>query len=182
MVVFGGAGVLVVLLFVAGMALAGQGVDPAPGDRVAVAADEEGSVVVAAGRCRDERVTMVALLSEAGEPLWRIRSRKGSIDRRYVVGGPPPLGFEEEVALERPPAAGDAVLTAVVEIDHEVTDQRPFRTADLEPSGEAACVETADDLVGATRLFAVGALGVVASYAVLVSRWWRGRRPPPRRR
>ena len=172
MVVFGGFGVLVVLLFVAGMALAGQGAEAGPGERVAIAAGDAG-VVVAAGRCRDERVTRVAV-RDGGSTVWEITSRKGSIERGYVVGGPPPLGFVQQVALERP--LGEQVLTAVVEIDRDVVDERPFRLADLGRVAEAPCVESAGDLAGATQVFAVGALGVVASYAVMVTRWWRGRR------
>lgn len=176
MVVFGGFGVLVVLAFVAGLALADRSAEP--GDRVAVVRAGEG-IEVLADRCGDERVTMVAVLGPDGEPLWRIRSRKGGIERRYGVGAPPPLGFVVEV-----PFAGSLPGTAraEVELDGESTDARPFRVDDLEEaSGEPGCGSRPDDLRGTTLLFSAGALGVVATYGLMVSRWWRGRRPRPRR-
>lgn len=188
MVVAGGFGVLVVLWFVAALAVAGEPSEASPGDRVAVG---DGPTVLAF-RCLDERVTMVELQGPGGEPLWRIRSRKGSIDRRYRVGAPP-LGFVEEVA---PVPSLPAEVVAVVELDGELTDRTAFRpqvavgdggvlyrgvrvdAADAEARARAVagCAEAGRDLQGPALVFAVAALGVVATYGLLVSRWWRGPR------
>lgn len=189
MVVAGGFGVLAVLWFVAALAVAGRPPAPQPGDRVAVASGG----TIHAFRCRAERVTLVELLGPDGEPVWRIRSRKGSIDRRYVVGGEVPLGFVEEV----PSSAGvPDEATAVVEFDGESRDRTTFSGARL-PEGDAVlyrgvpvrlrdaeararsvagCAEAGRDLEGPTLVFAVAALGVVGTYGLLVNRWWRGPR------
>src|SRR5207253_221662 len=91
-VVAGGIGVLAVIAFVGALALGGSS-RSRPGDRVAVVRTlGPAGIAVLAGRCLDQRVTAVAVV-DGGTTIWRIESRKGSIERRYVVGAPPPLGF-----------------------------------------------------------------------------------------
>lgn len=198
MVAAGGVGVLVVVAFVAAVALGGRTQAGGPGGRVAVGrADGAGAVAVFVPRCRDERVTAVEVSEAGGRPLWRIASRKGSIDERYVVGAtPPPLGFDVEVAL-RGPLPGSALVAAVtVEGEREVRDSVGFTTASV-PVGDvlhrgerldlarfsaralaaASCPESRSDLTTTTVVFGLGAAMVVAAYGLVVSRWWRGRTP-----
>ncbi|MCU1375037.1 MAG: hypothetical protein JWO68_2323, partial [Actinomycetia bacterium] len=98
-VVVGGLGVLAVLAFVGAVAFGGTS-RSRPGDRVAVVrATGPAGIAVLAGRCLDQRVTAVTVIASDGTTLWRIESRKGSIERRYVVGAEPPLGFTSATGL-----------------------------------------------------------------------------------
>jgi hypothetical protein len=161
--------------------------------------DDAGGLSVLVPRCRDERVTEVALADAGGRPLWRIASRKGSIDERYVVGDDRvPLGFEVEVplrgALRTSPlrasvtVAGDGDdvadsmgfdlrlvprLPAVLHRGEEV-DVGAFQARAL---ASAACPESRRDVSLTTIVFGLGALLVVGCYGLMVSRWWRGRAP-----
>ena len=199
MVAAGGVGVLVVIAFVAAVALGGRSSAAGPGERVAVGrADAAGTLAVFVPRCRDERVTSVEVGQAGGEPLWRIASRKGSIDERYVVGATtPPLGFEVEVPLEGalPPSTLEASVT--LDGDGDVADGLTFDATSV-PAGEvlhrgeamalasfqaralaaADCPESRRDVTATTVVFGLGGLLVVASYGLMVSRWWRGRAAP----
>ena len=199
MVAAGGVGVLVVIAFVAAVALGGRTPPARPGDRVAVGRAEEagGALAVLVPRCRDERVTAVEVAEADGRPLWRITSRKGSIDERYLVGAaPPPLGFEVEVALRDPLPASPLVASVTVAGEDDVHDAAPFAAASLpvedvlhrgEPVAPgrfqaralaaASCPESRRDVTTATVLFGLGGLLVVGTYGLMVSRWWRGRSP-----
>jgi hypothetical protein len=199
MVAAGGVGVLVVIAFVAAVALGGRTSAAGPGERVAVGrADPAGTLAVFVPRCRDERVTSVEIGEDGGRPLWRIESRKGSIDERYVVGAtPPPLGFEVEVPL-RDPLPSSALRAAVtVEGEGDVADGLTFDPSAL-PEGEvlhrgepvdvgsfqaralaaASCPESRRDVTATTVVFGLGGLLVVATYGLMVGRWWRGRAAP----
>lgn len=196
MVAAGGVGVLVVVAFVAAIAFGARTQPAAPGERVAVGrADADGTLAVFVPRCRGERVKVVEIAAADGSALWRIRSKKGSIDERYVVGiAEPPLGFETDVPLERPLPGGDLTATVAVDGNHEVRDQLTFRTRDVPPTevlhrgdvvdvasfharamSAASCPESRSDLGFTTVVFGLGALMVVGTYALMVSRWWRGR-------
>lgn len=199
MVAAGGVGVLVVIAFVAAVALGGRTTPARPGERVGVGrAGAEGTLAVLVPRCRDDRVTVVEVSAEGGPALWRITSRKGSIDERYEVGADAPLGFEVEVPLTPPLPEGP--LVAMVAVDGEagdVTDRIAFRPRAVPPGGvvtaggdaslgsfqgralaAARCPESRSDVGLTTVVFAMGGLLVVASYGVMVSRWWRGRDGP----
>ena len=199
MVAAGGVGVLVVIAFVAAVALGGRTEPGRPGERVGVGrADADGGLAVFVPRCRDDRVTLVEVAAEGGGALWRITSRKGSIDERYEVGAEAPLGFEVEVPLASP--LPDGPLAATVEVEGEggdVTDRIAFRAGSVPAEGvvtaggdvgigsfqgralaAARCPESRSDLGLTTVVFTLGGLLVVASYGVMVSRWWRGRGGP----
>ncbi len=197
MVAAGGVGVLVVIAFVAAVALGGRTTAAGPGERVGVGrADEGGALAVFVPRCQDDRVTLVQVGLEGGATLWRIASRKGSIDERYEVGAEAPLGFEVEVPLtERIP---DEALRVTVVVDGdggEVADEIAFRSVEVPAEGvrtaggdislpsfqgralaAARCPESRSELGLTTVVFGLGGLLVVASYGLMVSRWWRGRR------
>ena len=196
MVAAGGVGVLVVVAFVAAVALGGRTTTAGPGERVGVGrADRGGALAVFVPRCRDDRVTLVEVGVEGGSTLWRITSRKGSIDERYEVGADAPLGFEVEVPLAD--ALPDEALRATVVVDGDdgaVRDGLGFRTVEVPTDGvrtaggdvalasfqgralaAARCPESRSDLGLTTVVFGLGGLLVVASYGVMVSRWWRGR-------
>lgn len=202
MVAAGGVGVLVVIAFVAAVAFGGRSVPARPGERLAVGRQATGAdLAVFVPRCRDERVTAVAVGERGGSTLWQITSRKGSIDERYVVGADgAPLGFTTDVPLEGPLPEGELVATVTVEGDDEVTDRLTFTSGDvptpargarLEVVSEggpvdiatfqaralsaAACPETRPNLGLTTIIFSAGALVVVGAYLVMVGRWWRGR-------
>lgn len=169
MVVTGGIGVLVVIAFVAAVVLGREG-EPQPGDRVAVVRDN-GAVEVLAARCDDERVRAVAVQDRAGRDLWRVVSEKGTIDRRFVVGGEPPPFFETVVPMDDPlPPSG--LLVAEVTVDDEV-DARPFDPAHLDDSDGfgLSCDGDGIGLVGV--LFTAGAAGVCAAYGAMVARYLR---------
>lgn len=200
MVAAGGVGVLVVIAFVAAMALGGRARPAEPGERVAIGrADEAGTLAVFVPRCRDERVTVVEVADAgSGAARWRIVSPKGSIDERYVVGAEPPLGFEAEVPLEG--ALPDGELRATVTVDGDgadTVDGLTFRR-DVVPTGgsgnvlhggdavdigafqaraldAADCPESSSEIGLTTGVFGVGGLVVVGTYLLMVSRWWRGR-------
>jgi len=197
MVAAGGVGVLVVIAFVAAVALGGRFEAPELGERVAIGrADANGTLAVFVPRCRDERVTVVEIAEAEGSARWRIASRKGSIDERYVVGAPePPLGFELEVPLEGPLPDGELTATVAVEGEEgEVRDRVTF-TVGAVPATDvlyrgslvdiasfqaqalsaASCPESRSELGLTTVVFGLGALMVVGTYGLMVSRWWRGR-------
>lgn len=177
----GGIGVIVVLLFVAAVAVGGTA-RRTPGDRVDVLRSAApAGVSVLAGRCREQRVTAVELRDDAGEVLWRIESARGSIDRRYPVGGEA-LGFEEVVPLGSEPV--EAPVTAVVtfsrpgeepEQDQRRVDpsNRPFVRDEL--ADAAPPCSDGSDLGFVAVVFAVGALVVVGGYGLMVGRWWSAR-------
>ena len=99
----GAIGVLAVVGFVIVLSVGASPTD-APGSRVRlVRADAPAGFAVLAGRCRDQRVLSVEVASADGATLWRIESRKGSIERRYLVGAAPPLGFRDVVLLRSRP-------------------------------------------------------------------------------
>lgn len=197
MVAAGGVGVIVVIAFVAAIALGGRFEAPELGERVAIGrADADGTLAVFVPRCRDERVTVVEVAEGGGSARWRIASRKGSIDERYVVGAPePPLGFEIEVPLEAPLPDGE--LTATVAVDGDaggVRDRLTFTAASVPTSdvlyrggvvdiasfqaqalSAASCPESRSELGLTTVVFGLGALMVVGTYGLMVARWWRGR-------
>lgn len=200
MVAAGGVGVLVVVAFVAVLALGSRPAAAGPGERVAVGrAAPGGDVTIFVPRCRDDRVTVVAVAGPGGD-LWRMTSRKGSIDERYVVGGRPvPLGFEVAVPLDRPlPDQGRLTARVTVEgDDRDVHDELAFVPAELPDGGEAVrtaggdlavgsfqarataaadCPESRSELGVTTAVFGLAALGVVVTYALMVTRWWGGRR------
>ena len=179
--VTGGVAVAVVIGFVVALALGG-GSRNTPGERVAVVADSGPSgVAVLAGRCREQRV-MAVTVRTGTDVRWRVESRKGSIDRRFPVGGEPPLGFTVTV-----PFAGTLDGPAVAEIvfdrpghDPE-TDERTFDRATLPADdnrldGAAPPCGDRNDLSGTVVLFAVGAAVVASGYLVMVGRWLAGRR------
>lgn len=197
MVAAGGVGVLVVIAFVAAVALGGRATAAGPGERLGIGrADAEGALAVFVPRCRDDRVKVVEVTGAGGDVLWRITSRKGSIDERYEVGADAPLGFDVEVPLGSP--LPDVPLVAAVGVDGEageVRDQLDFSPGAVPEEGvvtaggdagvasfqgraiaAARCPESRSDVGLTTVVFTLGALLVVASYLVLVSRWWRGRR------
>ena len=169
-VVTGGIGVLVVIAFVAGVVL-GRDASPQPGERVAVVRDDAGAIEVLAARCEDERVRAVAVQDTDGRDLWRVESAKGTIDRRFVVGGEPPAFFETTVALDEPlPASG--LLVAEVAVD-DVVDARPFDPADVD-DGDGFGLSCRDGGIGLVSvLFVAGAAGVVAAYGAVVARYVR---------
>lgn len=198
MVAAGGVGVLVVIAFVAAVALGGRSVAAEPGERVGVGrADVEGGLAVFVPRCDDDRVRIVEVAVDGGTAAWRIASRKGSIDERYEVGADPaPLGFAVEVPFAEA-LAPDVALTATVSIDGEdgeVRDRIAFTPEGIPAEGvltaggevdvasfqgralaAADCAESRSDLGLTTIVFALGGLLVVASYGLMVGRWWRGR-------
>lgn len=200
MVAAGGVGVLVVVAFVAAVALGARTPAADPGERLAVGrVDDRGTLAVFVPRCRSERVTGVGLESVGGagdRVLWRIEARKGSIDERYVVGADEvPVGFEVVEPLDGDVPAGE--LTAIASIDGDeatVEDRQRFEAADLPAEGvlyqgagvdlaafsararsAANCPESTPDLAVTALVFGAGAFAVVGAYLVMVGRWWRGR-------
>ena len=169
--VAGGVGVLAVIGFVAAVVFGGEA-RAQPGDRVALAATEEGPVLVA-GRCEDERVTAVELKAPDGPTLWRITSAKGSITRRYVVGGEVPVGFETVTPFQGLP---EGHLEAVVEIDRDLVDRRVVAQPLADTAQVAPPCGRSQDLGAVAVLFVAGALLVVTAYAAMVWRWLEDRR------
>lgn len=171
----GGFGVLVVLAFVLAVGLGG-GTRSTPGELVRVVrSDGPAGMAVLAGRCLDQRVTDVTVLDEADAVVWRIVSRKGSIERRYVVGGGAPLGFDVVQPLTGPPTGTVRAEVTFRRDGEETTDARSVRVADLPEQG-AALAEGApacggDEGAGGTAvLFAVAAAFVVAGYGAMLLR------------
>ncbi|HUF34178.1 MAG TPA: hypothetical protein VMN58_13315 [Acidimicrobiales bacterium] len=192
MVAAGGIAVLLVVAFVAAVALGSRSVPADEGDRLAVArGDGPAGAEVLVHRCPDERVVSVEVLGAGGEPVWRITSRKGSIDTRYVVGGGSPTGFATEVPIEGPLPEGP--LAVVVGIDDGTGDRVALAAADIPAEGVrhrgAAVAEDefrrralgavecagASDRGTVSLLFAAAAAVVALSYLGLVRRWWLGR-------
>lgn len=170
-----GFGVLVVLAFVLAVGFGG-GTRSTPGELVRVVqADGPAGMAVLAGRCLDERVADVTLLGEDGAVMWRIVSRKGSIERRFVVGGEAPLGFDVVQPLTGTPGGTVWAEVTFRRDGEESTDARSVAVADLPVQGEAlgagapAC--GGDEGAGATAiLFAVAAAFVVAGYVGMLLR------------
>lgn len=189
-----------VIAFVAAVAFGGRAQPAEPGERVAVGrADGDGTLAVFVPRCRDDRVRVVEVAEAGGTARWRITSRKGSIDERYVVGAPEaPLGFVADVPLTAPLPEGELTVTVAVDGDGgEVRDRASFSVGavpatDVLHQGEAvdiatfqaralsaaSCPETRSDLGLTTAVFGLGALLVAGTYGLMVSRWWRGRASP----
>jgi hypothetical protein len=57
----------------------------------------------------------------------------------------------------------------------EVVDVASFQARAL---AAASCPESRRDVTATTVVFALGGLLVVATYGLMVSRWWRGRARP----
>lgn len=197
MVLSGGAGVVAVVIFVAALAFGAEAESPAPGSRLGIAkAAGPAGLAILIPRCRSERVTRVEVRSINDVALWRVVSRKGSIDERFVVGAESvPLGFATDVALAGPLPAGPSV--AVAELAGEPSDTADRAT--FEPgavpaegvlyqgravNGDAfqAQAASAADCGGSGRglglvtwLFMVAAATVVVTYGMMVVRYWRGR-------
>jgi hypothetical protein len=176
--VAGGIGVLVVVAFVAAVAFGGTS-RSRPGDRVAVvAADGPAGIAVLAGRCLDQRVTAVRVVGDDGTTLWGVESRKGSIERRYVVGAEPPLGFRTVTGLVARPT-GRVRAEVTFEADDESTvDARVVDVGDVGGQGHAldegapACGGH-EGPGGTALLFAAGAALVVAGYVGMLLRFRR---------
>jgi hypothetical protein len=169
MVLPGGIGVLVVVAFVAAVAL-GRDTTVKPGDRVAVIAAREAprGLAILVGRCEDERVRDVELRVPGGPPLWEIRSVKGGIDRSYVPGeDPPPFGFETTTALQPFPPGP---LEAVVTVDASVDSQR-FDPTHLDETSSVGAPCGSRDIGLVPLLFALGGAGVVLAYGAMVRRF-----------
>lgn len=192
MVAAGGVAVLLVVAFVAAVAMGSRSVPADEGDRLAVArGNGPAAAEVLVHRCPDERVVSVEVLGAGGEPVWRIASRKGSIDTRYVVGGESPTGFATEVPLDGPLPEGP--VEVVVDLDEGTSDRTAVTPADIPAEGvrHRGAVVAEDDFrrraLGAVEcaeaagrgivslLFAAGAVVVALSYLGLVRRWWLGR-------
>jgi hypothetical protein len=172
MVVTGGIGVLVVIAFVAAVAL-GRDHTVAAGDRIAVVESKgPAKLTVLVGRCDDERVDAVDVRSVEGAPLWRIESADGSIARRFVVGeDPPPFGFVDVTKLG---ATLSGAYAAEVEIDG-VTDREIFDTTKLDQERAPRAPCDGNDIGVVSILFILGALGVVGAYGVMVRRYLSAR-------
>jgi hypothetical protein len=169
----GAVGVLVVVGFVAAVSLGGEA-RARPGDRVDLVAGEGPSgMALLAGRCPDERVTAVELRAPGGPTLWRIASTKGSITRRYEVGGEPPFDFRTVAPLQPVP---DGPLEALVEIDGETVDSQVFGRPLASAGSTAPPCGRSQDLGGVALLFAAGAALVVVAYGGMVRRWLASRR------
>lgn len=193
----GGLGVFAVVVFVAALVFGVEVKNPPPGARLGItsAAGPVG-VAVLVPRCRSERVSWVELRSAAGDTLWRIAARKGSIDERYVVGAETaPFGFTVEVPFAPPLPGGP--LSAVARLDGEPfdsVDRVDFTPAEIPPEGvlhlgdvvepasfEARAVASADcqgpggDLGLVNLLFVAAAAGVVVTYLMMVRRYFTSR-------
>jgi hypothetical protein len=179
-VIAGGLGVLAVIAFVGALALGGTSRSN-PGDRVAVVrADGPAGIAVLAGRCLDQRVTAVTLLGSDGVTLWRIESRKGSIERRYVVGATPPLGFMRTTALSGRPTGRVRAEVTFDEDDTTTVDARVVDVGDVRGQGHtldegAPACGGHEGPGGTTLLFAVGAAFVLAGYVGMLLRLRRPR-------
>ena len=175
MLIAGAIGVFAVIGFVVVLSVGASPAD-APGSRVRlVRADGPAGFAVLAGRCRDQRVLSVEVESADAASLWRIESRKGSIERRYLVGAAPPLGFRDVVQLKSKPSGG---VKATVAFDHDgktSTDSRAADVASLPEEGDALSHPSPGcgghvGLGNATPLFALAALLVVGGYIVMLVR------------
>ena len=173
MVVTGGFGVLVVIAFVAAVAL-GRGTTMKPGDRIAVVPlkGSPAGFEILVGRCEDERVRAVEVRAPGGPPLWRIDSAKGGIDRSFIVGqDPPPFSYRTTTKLAALPPGP---LEASVVVD-DATDARTFDPAHLSTSGAVGAPCGHRDIGIVPLLFVVGGAGVVVAYGAMVRRFVRAR-------
>jgi hypothetical protein len=107
--------------------------------------------------------------------LWRIESRKGSIERRYLVGAAPPLGFRDATPLRTKPSGQVKATVAFVQGDDSTTDERVIDMAALPDEGDALRRPTPAcgghvGLGDATPLFALAALLVVGGYVLMLVR------------
>ena len=178
-VLVSGLGVAAVVGFVVILAMGGR-TQVAPGEKVKVVDDPGRSgMAVLAGRCLDQRVTSVAIRNADGLVIWRVLSRKGSIERRYVVGGSPPFGFATDVALLGEPVG---VVRAEVTFTQDGLDTHDERSVDADQplpvegnelkSLPPPCA-TNRGLHGTTLLFAVAAGFVVFGYVTMLVRFAR---------
>jgi hypothetical protein len=171
----GAVGVLVVVGFVAAVAMGGEA-RSRPGDRVELIRGEgPAGLEVLAGRCPDERITAVELRAPQGPTLWRVASDKGSITRRYVVGDDPPFGFATVHPLQPVP---DGLVEAVVEIDGESVDSEVFQPPIADEGSAAGPCGRSQGIGAVALLFAGGAALVVVAYGGMLRRWLAGRRRP----
>lgn len=177
-VIAGGVGVLVVVAFVVALAL-GSSTRSTPGELVRVVPDDgPGGIAVLAGRCLDQRVRSVTVSDLDGTVLWHIVSRKGSIDRRYPVGGGAPIGFDVEQPLAQLPTGTVEAEVVFLRDGEEVADARVVEVHRLPAEGDAlasappAC--PSDGGPGFTTvLFAVAGAFVVAGYGLMLLRYRR---------
>lgn len=169
MVLTGGIGVLVVVIFVAAIAF-GRGTTTKPGDRIAVVPlkGSPAGFEILVGRCEDERVRTVELHAPGGPPLWRIESTKGGIDRSFIVGqDPPPFSYRTTTRLSKLPPGP---LEASVTVDED-SDTRPFDPAHLSTSGAVGAPCDQRDIGIVPLLFVLGGAGVVVAYGAMVRRF-----------
>lgn len=180
MLIAGAIGVVAVVGFVVVLTVGGTPSDT-PGSRVRIArAASPAGFAVLAGRCRDQRVTSVevAAATPDGGTLWRIESRKGSIERRFLVGSAPPLGFADVVRLTTKPAGRVRAKVTFEHGDETTTDRRAVDTAALDEEGRtlASPAPSCGGHVGlgdAAPLFGVAAALVVAGYVMMLVRFSR---------
>jgi hypothetical protein len=174
----GGFGVLVVIAFVGAVALGGTS-KHSPGEQVAVVrSDGPAGIAVLAGRCLDERVKAVEVDGADGDLLWRIESVKGSIERRYVVGARPPLGFHAVTALTARPAGRVRASVELEQGDTATIDSRMVDVAALPTQGQlldggAPACGGREGLGGTAVLFAIGAAFVLSGYVGMLLRFRR---------
>jgi hypothetical protein len=174
-VVVGGLGVLAVVAFVAAVAFGGTS-SSRPGDRVAVVrAGGPAGIAVLAGRCLDQRVTAVTVIGSDGSTLWRVASRKGSIERRYLVGAEAPLGFTDVTGLTRRPTGRVRAEVTFEEGDTTTVDARVVDVGDVRGEGQtldegAPACGGHEGPGGTALLFAIGAAFVVAGYVGMLLR------------
>ncbi len=193
----GGLGVVAVVAFVAALVFGVEAKNPPPGARLGLTSSAgPAGVALLVPRCRSERVTAVELRSKEAT-LWRIVSRKGSIDERYVVGADgPPFGFVVEQRFSPPLPDGRLTLLAALEGEpFDTTDQVDFSVDDIPIEGVAHLGEVVDPAAFEARaaaaadcrgpgahlglvngLFVVAAAGVVVAYVIMDGRYLRGRR------
>lgn len=175
MLIAGAIGVVAVVGFVIVLSVGASPRD-APGSRVRIVrADGPAGFAVLAGRCRDQRVVSVEVDAADGTSLWRIESRKGSIERRYLVGAAPPLGFRDVTSLRTKPSGRVKATVAFERGGDPTVDRRVGDTAALPAEGDAlrAPAPACGGHVGlgdAAPLFALAALLVVGGYVVMLVR------------
>jgi hypothetical protein len=184
-----GVGVLVMILFVVFVAAGARSMS-SPGDRVAVVESTgPAGIAVLTGRCKDQRVRSVDLRGPDQQLLWEVSSTKGSINRRWVVGGEVPVDAEELIEPVLPlPAQVTAEARFVDEDGEDGVEIHDSRTVQLDALSGAARLGDAAPSCGrrvglgpvATALFGLGSAVVLVGYAVMVGRWWRVRRSGPR--
>ena len=179
-VLVSGLGVAAVVGFVVILSMGGR-TQVSPGERVKVVADPSRSgMAVLAGRCLDQRVASVAVRNADDLVIWRVVSRKGSIARRYVVGGSPPFGFATDVALFGRPVG---VVRAEITFTQDGVDSHDVRAVDAdrplpaegdELEGLPPACAADRGLHGTALLFAIGAGFVVFGYVTMLVRFARG--------